>query len=200
MLICLPAGLRLYCKWICHLGGLGFRVSLMTRLNRKDFNNSKTGGKDMGTKKRQYHRWSADKIKLLKKLYHNQPAQSVADILGRSTNTVRMKAISLGIQSKMRKLWTKKEDAMLRKLYRSSTQAEMVKKIGRSYASIQARKIKLGLRTEQNRWSQQELNLLRKLYPTHTAQEVAERLGRPAASVQRKVFFLRIRKMGGILI
>ncbi len=44
--------------------------------------------------------WSEDEIKLLKKLYKNTKAKTIAEQIGRTVGAVRRRAWELGLQSK----------------------------------------------------------------------------------------------------
>jgi len=48
--------------------------------------------------------WSKDEIKLLKKLFSNNPTAQIAGELGRSTDTVKKKASRMGLRKSKRYL------------------------------------------------------------------------------------------------
>ncbi len=74
----------------------------------------------MGIKIREFHIWSVNEVKLIKKLYQCETAQSIADKLGISTNQVRYKASLIGIKKEGRtpaRDWSRKDVTLLRKMY-----------------------------------------------------------------------------------
>ena len=89
--------------------------------------------------------WSADEIKLLKKLYQNQAVQSIADILGRSLETVYAKASILGLRKDNFHHWSIQEETLLRELYPTNTATDTAKRIGRSVQAVWGKAFRLGL-------------------------------------------------------
>jgi len=149
----------------------------------------------MGLKTRQWRPWSADEVKLLYELHQNQPLQSIADILGRSLETVSQKALGLGLRKcKFYPPWSIQEETLLKELYYpTNTVKDVAKRIGRSVSAVRQKARLLGL-SDGHAWSKKELNLLRKLYPSKTAQEIANQIGRTVGVVRLKVFRLGLKK------
>jgi hypothetical protein len=72
----------------------------------------------MGIKTKECRLWSANEVKLLKKLYPSENVQSIANILGRSLGSVANKASSIGLKkAETPPVWSRQEEALLRKLY-----------------------------------------------------------------------------------
>ena len=70
-------------------------------------------------------------------------------MLGRSEDTIRVKARSIGVRKgECRKPWSKQEDALLEKLYpdQKNTKADIAEQLGRSLYAIGVRAHRLGLK------------------------------------------------------
>jgi len=151
----------------------------------------------MGLKTKKYHSWSANEVKLLKKLYPTENTRSIAGKLGRSLREVMSKAYNAGFRkSGSPAPWSIQEETLLKKLYPDNTVPEIASQIGRSASAVAGRERKLGLRkvAPYRVWSKKELNLLKKLYPSRTAQELAKQIGRTVYAVRLRLFRLGLRK------
>lgn len=114
--------------------------------------------------------WSREEIDSLKKLYPTTSTKKMAEILGRSSNSVEWKALYLGLKkdkeyrievlrraallatSARYKLWTEEELTLLKKLYWKTSQKELLKTLpGRTWSSILQKAAKLGLKREDPR-------------------------------------------------
>ena len=100
----------------------------------------------MGIRTRAHRFWSADGIRLLKKLYQDERnVQSIADKLVRTVSALLTKAKKMG-PTEEHCAWSKRELNLLKKLYPSRTAQEIADQIGRSVKATQFRIVKLGLR------------------------------------------------------
>ena len=98
--------------------------------------------------KRQFGPWSwtAEEIKLLKKIYPLGNTQQVADKLERPLTAVRQKAYDLGLKTKNYNFWTDEQIKLLKKLYPISPIKDLSKKFKRSPDSIRIKASKLNLK------------------------------------------------------
>jgi hypothetical protein len=148
-------------------------------------------------KKSNRHPWSADEVKLLKRLYQDENVQSIADKLGRPYRAVTYKARTIGLKREKPPLWSKQEIRLLKKMYPDNSARDIAKELGRTVWGVQQKAYKLGLRKSIRVWSKRELNLLKKLYPSRTAQEIAEQIGRPIQATRMRIVKLRLKKRLG---
>ena len=86
-------------------------------------------------KKKARTAWTEDEVKLLKKLYRDENAQTIADKLGWTVTAVMVKAYKLGI-CEQRNVWSKREVNLLKRLYPNKT----AEQIGRSERAMRIRK------------------------------------------------------------
>jgi hypothetical protein len=138
--------------------------------------------------------WSVDEIKLLKKLYPIEGAQSIADKLGRSLKAVKSKAASIGLKKEGARPWSNQEIALLKKLYLKNSPRDIANKLGRTHFAVAVKAYKLGLTEKPHEWSKRELNLLKKLYPNKTAQEIANQIRKTVRAKRKKIFDLNLTK------
>jgi hypothetical protein len=72
---------------------------------------------NMGINTRERRLWSANEVKLLKKLYPTEDTQSIADKLGRPLESVKAIAYLNGLKKVgTAPRWSRKENALLKKL------------------------------------------------------------------------------------
>ena len=143
------------------------------------------------TKKSRPRPWSANEVKLLKKLYQSENVQSIADELGRSYKAVGGKARNIGLKKEKCPPWSRQEIRLLKKMYPDTSARDIANELGRTVSAVQKKAGKLGLRKSIRVWSKRELNLLKKLYPSRMAQQIADQIGRPIQATR-----LRIHKLG----
>ena len=89
--------------------------------------------------------WSANEVRLLKKLYPNEIVHCIANKLGRSERAVYGKAHKLGLTEELR-VWSKRDLNLLKKLYPSRTAQGIADQIGRSVQATRLRIHQLGLK------------------------------------------------------
>ncbi len=115
----------------------------------------------MGIKTREWRLWSANEIKLLKKLYPSENTQSIADKLGRSRISINHKACNIGLKKVgTPPVWSRQEDALLKKLYPHKNVRDIANQLGRTVPAVWGRAHNLGISKPQHIWSKKELNLL----------------------------------------
>ena len=105
----------------------------------------------------------------------------VAEVLGRTKNSVRKRRVRLGIRPSARRAWDSDEDALLGRY----ADSEVARRLCRSYGSVQARRLKLGIKcfhseftnrtAEQDRW-----------FGGVALETIARRTGRSLAAVRRR--------------
>ncbi len=139
--------------------------------------------------------WSANEIKLLKKLYPTENTQSIADKLGRPLQSVKSIAYLNGLKKVgTAPIWSRQEDTLLKKLYPHNSVRDIANQLGRTVPAVMGRAHKLGISKPQHIWSKKELNLLRKLYPSRTIQQIADHIGRPVPATRMRIHRLGLKK------
>jgi len=115
----------------------------------------------MGIKTRECRRWSANDVKLLKKLYPTENTQSIADKLGRPLQSVKQIAYLNGLKKVGAALsWSRQEDTLLKKLYPHNSIRDIANQLGRTDLAVMCRAHKLGISEEKRIWSKKELDLM----------------------------------------
>ncbi len=115
----------------------------------------------IGIKTREWHLWSANEIKLLKKLYPTENNQSIADKLGRSLPSVKTIAYLSGLKKVgVAPVWSKQEDTLLKKPYPHNKVRDIANQLGRTVRAVAYKAQSLGLGKPKPFWSKKELNLL----------------------------------------
>ena len=153
----------------------------------------------MGIKTRECHLWSANEVKLLKKLYPSENTQSMAGKLGRSRISIKQKACNIGLKKAGAApicVWSRQEEALLMKMYPGNSVSDIANQLGRSVWSVARKAQKLRLRKSKPVWSEKELNLLKKLYPNKTAQQIADQIGRSVRATRLRIAKLGLKKEG----
>ncbi len=90
--------------------------------------------------------WTAEDIKLLKKLYPHGNIKMIAERLNRPLTAVRQKAYDMGMKTDVYRYWTEDDLKLLAKLYPDMTTQELAKKFNRSEGSIKTKALQLKLR------------------------------------------------------
>ncbi len=93
--------------------------------------------------------WTADDIKLLKKLYPQGNIQMIAERLNRPLTAVRQKAYDMGMKTDVYRYWTEDDLKLLAKIYPDMTTQELAGKFNRSEGSISNKAHQLKLRRSQ---------------------------------------------------
>jgi hypothetical protein len=92
---------------------------------------------NMGIKTRERHLWSANEVKLLKKLYPTENTQSIADKLGRSRISIDHKACNIGLKKVgTARVWSRQEEALLRKLHPDNSIRDIADQLGRTVQMV----------------------------------------------------------------
>jgi len=149
--------------------------------------------------------WVRKEIAILRKLYSTHTYPQIAKELGRTQNSVKNKALELGLPSANIRPWTKKEDELLRELYATNSVQKIESRLGRNRADVAQRAKKLSIQKQSfidAPWTKREVGILRKLYGTMTSTELGKKLGRSSGSVMHQAHRLGFRypdeKMGKI--
>ena len=90
--------------------------------------------------------WTAEDIKLLKKLYPQGNIKMIAERLNRPLTAVRQKAYDIGMKTDVYQYWTEEDLKLLAKLYPDMTTQELAGKFNRSEGSIKTKALQLKLR------------------------------------------------------
>ena len=117
-------------------------------------------------------RWNKEEIKFLEENYCEIDINELANKLGRTTQSIKEKTCSLGIQKEFR--WTKEEDDILIKNISNYSYKDIEKLLpNRTFQSIKLHARWLGLkRIIIPMWSKEEEEILIKNYPHKTAEEL----------------------------
>lgn len=159
--------------------------------------------------------WTAAELRLFKKLYPMSHNSDLAERFDRAVDTIRKKAIKLGIKKdwaggyrvhqppQNENLWTPDEVKQLQAMYLHFTNEQIAAKLNRSRMAVQAKIRKLKLckefrnngktrRPVQARWSDQEIETLKELYPVKTKAQIAEEMRRSFRAVGAMITKLRL--------
>jgi hypothetical protein len=90
--------------------------------------------------------WTAEDIKLLKKLYPRGNTRKIAERLGRPLSCVRQKAYDLGMKTDVYQFWTQEDLELLAEMYSDSTPEELARCFHRSAGSVKTKARQLGLK------------------------------------------------------
>ena len=93
--------------------------------------------------------WTADDIKLLKKLYPQGNTKMIAERLNKPLTAVRQKAYDMGMKTDVYQYWTEDDLELLAKLYPDMTPPELAGRFNRSEGSIKTKALQLKLRKSQ---------------------------------------------------
>ena len=93
--------------------------------------------------------WTADDIKLLKKLYPHGNIKMIAERLCRPLTAVRQKAYDMGMKTNVYRYWTEEDMKLLARLYPNMTTEELARRLDRSEGSIKTKALQLRLRKSQ---------------------------------------------------
>jgi len=108
----------------------------------------------------------------------------VAECLGRSLDSVKMKARKL--QLRKSENWGAAEDRLLCGSYPDQECERIAARLGRTVAAVRARVITLGLETKVRNWTAAEVRFLRDSYRKLEVDRIAGELGRTRAATVRK--------------
>jgi hypothetical protein len=93
--------------------------------------------------------WTADDIKLLKRLYPKGNTKMIAKRLNRPLTAVRQKAYDTGMKTDVYRHWTEDDLKLLTKLYPDTMNQELASRFNRSEGSIKTKALQLKLRKSQ---------------------------------------------------
>lgn len=89
--------------------------------------------------------WTEEKIEELKIIWNTKPLYKIAADFHTTEETIREKAIEIGLEEYKSNRWTKEEENLLREYSKKYVTNTIAKKLGRSYLSVQKKAIKLGI-------------------------------------------------------
>jgi len=90
-------------------------------------------------------RWTEEEIEFLKENYNKMLYRDIAKILGRTVNSVRSKALKLGLTKREASEWSDEEIEYLKRNYHVKPLSEIIRKLQRSEKSIIHKAQRLGL-------------------------------------------------------
>lgn len=130
--------------------------------------------------------WTKEEITCLRKKYPTTDASKIAEHLGRSADSVIIKAGRCGIKSSKFKEWAEWENRYLIRHFNEKPIESMARTLKRSVPSVYAHAKTLGL-TEPGprRWTAEEKKYLENSYPDHSIslKEISEHVKRPISVV-----------------
>ncbi len=150
------------------------------------------------TKKKKHVRgaWSADEIRLVKKLFPSEGPGPVAEKLGCSVPAVKQRAYTMGLTMEGFRHWSADDVGLLRRLYPTADSKKLAEKLGRPLSAVRQRAYDMGLTKARYRlWSAEELKLLKKLYPRTRTKDIADKMGRSLTGIRYKAKELQLKKV-----
>lgn len=160
--------------------------------------------KKLGNPKSKF--WTQKEVSRLKRLYPMGHNSELAEMFGRTTQSILKKARRLGVKKdwdggyrspqQSRNIWIKAEIKELRRMYLNSSNGDIAAKLNRSQQAVQTKIKKLRLLREfkeqglirkikggVNKWTDGEINILKELYLQKSREYIAKKLGRTPNSV-----------------
>ena len=144
------------------------------------------------SKKNTWIRWSADEIKLLKKLFPKGKTRQISDQTGRAFTAVRQKAYDMGLKTRECRLWSADEIKLLQENYLKKNWRELADMFGRSSETIIRKANSIGLRKMKIyvRWKKREDMILKKFYRNSNVIDIEKRIGRSVPSIRARAYLL----------
>jgi len=143
--------------------------------------------------KRRPRHWTPEEDQILFEHYGGPGAsfEALAERLERSPESIRMRAIRLGLASRTARGWTPEQDQILRDSYDSdsATISRLATRLKRARMAVVRRAAKLGLQRARTRdWTEDEDRILRETYDSNpaTTRKLARMLGRKRDAVSRR--------------
>lgn len=129
----------------------------------------------------------------LRTRYGRTSVAAIARELGRKEQSVRSKAMALGLRRKP--AWTEAQNEFLRDHRGEFTCGQLGELLGHTALGVRQQAHRLGLALMEPRpWTPEEIALLEARYPELTARELGELLGRTESQVWNKASSLSLRK------
>jgi hypothetical protein len=142
------------------------------------------------TKERRRGYWTVQEMARLRELFPRHGVRVTADLLHRSEDSVRRKAVDLLGRELTRDPWTDGEDRQLRRSWGAIDPKLLGLILGRTMADVLRRATKLRDQFNQGAWTRAEVAMLKDLYGTRTDVDLEVSLLRPKheiASVARRL-------------
>ena len=133
----------------------------------------------------------------------NHTAKEIAEMLGRSPESVNIKARLLNIKLKRGykltvpkpNAWSEEELEVLRKNAGIKTSIEIAKEIGRSRIAVKVMAARQGLSLQKNPWEDEQIDMLFELNAQGVHyKEIALKIGRSEESVRAKITYYKLTK------
>jgi hypothetical protein len=83
--------------------------------------------------------WSEKEVKLIRELYPQGKAEEIAKRTGRSLESVKHKAYSLGVKTRVHRPWSDGKIKQLRKIHPGETVDSIATKLGRTTTSVRSK-------------------------------------------------------------
>lgn len=143
-----------------------------------------------------YTKWNDSEIEMLKYTYPSTNWDEIyKSIPGHDKNSIKYKAISLGLKRPNRK-WTTKEIHMLKCIYPDDTTMEniIINIPNKTKSSIITKARRLNLTRPHNIWTKREIDIIKNLYPVTTCKDMEKFLpGRKCNSIRTKACILKVK-------
>ena len=90
--------------------------------------------------------WFTADNKLLKKLFHRESIEQIAQKLGRTVWATRKQGYRLGLKKRYQRYWTPDELELLKSLWLNQSTGQIAVHLNRSYGSVAVKAHTLGLK------------------------------------------------------
>ena len=147
--------------------------------------------------------WNKVDYSTLRALAKDHTAREIAERLGRSPDSVNLKARSLNIKLKRvyrltvpkPNAWSEEELEVLRKNAGIKTSIEIAKEIGRSRLAVKVMATRQGLSLQKNPWTDEQIDMLFELNAEGLHyKDIAVKIGRSEESVRAKITYYMLTK------
>ncbi len=140
--------------------------------------------------------WTNKEVEQLIKVYGKMPNREIAEMMNRTTNSIRRKAIRLGITDKapVSKKWTEEETKTLIRLWDTMEVEGIAEKLGRSVNSVNHKASRLGISSPRAPWTEDEIDYLSNSWGKFKLETLCKNLGRSKYSVLDMA--VRVLKLG----
>ena len=147
--------------------------------------------------------WSKVDYTTLRTFAKDHTAKEIAEMIGRTPDSVKLKARSLNIKLKrVYKLtvpkpnaWSEEELEVLRKNAGVKTSNEISKEIGRTRLAVKVMATRQGLSLQKNPWTDEQIDMLFELNAEGLHyKDIAVKIGRSEESVRAKITYYMLTK------
>jgi len=139
-----------------------------------------------------YH-WAPKHEALLKRYYVSRGASWVAQRVGHTPDSVKARAMKLGIRHWEGRRFSQHELEIMQRLYPQKGRRETARLLGRSFGAVSTKAHKLGLHAnELRRWTKEENESLRQYAGTRPAKHIGKEINRSRQAVIKQIQVLHL--------